>query len=462
MKILFFYPPDDGNSLFKNNNSFLFAPPLGILYLSKILEDQGHTVKVIDLRSENIRKKHLKFHVLTSDIIGISIPSFSINNSIELCSMIREIDANIPIIVGGPHCSLYPKELLQKIDADICVIGEGEKPIKKIVESIEKKVRPDLPGIYYKISADEISGKRGFNLVEDLDTLPYPARHLVKKYDYGYLFGYKFFKGKCTAIITSRGCPYKCRFCSRNIPGMKNYRTRSAKDVFEELCEIYNKGYKSVIIVDDNFLANKKRSNKILNLLIKEKMSLDIFVQGARVDSANKEIYQKMKNAGVKAIAFGIESGSQSILNFYNKHTTLNQINYAVNLSKQSGFFTIGNFIMGAPVENEQNIVQTINFARSLPLDFALFSILEYTAGSQLWSEAVSEGKIDKEEYRVISDSFRGLGNFSLKELEKWQKKAYIRFYLNHNYLKNQLQSMLKKRDFSIIKGGFKLFLKLN
>jgi len=270
MRILFFYPPDDENPLFENNNSFLFAPPLGILYLSKILENHGHTVEVVDLRSDIKRKEDLKSLVSASDSIGISIPSFSLSNSSKLCSLIKEIDPDIPIIVGGPHCSLYPKKLLQEIDADICVNGEGEKPIEKIVNSIEKEEKPDMPGVYYKISADRIRGKEGFNLVEDLDTLPHPARRLVEKYEYGRLFGYKFFKGKCTAVITSRGCPYKCRFCSRDITGMKKYRMRSAKDVVEELYEIYNQGYSSVSIVDENFLANKKRSDKILDSLIRK------------------------------------------------------------------------------------------------------------------------------------------------------------------------------------------------
>ncbi|MEA2054611.1 MAG: radical SAM protein [Candidatus Thermoplasmatota archaeon] len=436
----------------------MFAPPLGICYLARALENRGDNVEIFDLRYRGTKKEALENILTEVDVVGVSIPSFSLRNAFRLCSFIKEIDPYIPIIIGGPHCSLYPKDVIRKINVDVSVNGEGEGIISMILDALEKGSKPMIPGVFYKDKNGNIKGTKGANIIKNLDEIPFPSRHLVEKYEYGYLFGFKFFKGKCTSTITSRGCPCTCRFCSREITGMEKYRTRSAENVVEELEDIYMDGYNSVIIADDNFLANRKRANRIFDSIIEKGFKLEIFVQGARVDSANKETYEKMKKAGVTTIAFGIESGNQDILDFYNKKTTLDQIGYAVDLSKKTGFFTIGNFIIGAPIENEQHIRNTIQFASSLQLDFALFSILEYSAGSQIWKEAVENGKIRRDEYRVMSDATRGLGKLPLKELERWQKRAYSTFCLTPRYLNNQIRNMVKKKDFSLIRGGINLF----
>lgn len=454
MNLIFFYPPPDDMSLTRENKTFSLAPPLGILYLAKIIEEEGHKVKIIDLRADFISEEKLQKELTGTDIIGVSIPSYSLYNSRLLCSWIKKYDSNVPIIIGGPHCSLYPKKSLQNINADISINGEGEKTITKVIKALARGKNPRIPGVFYKDNQNDVQGLKGHNIIDNLNTLSFPSRHLVKNYDYGYFFGYKFFKGKTTAVLTSRGCPFKCKFCSRYITGMDNYRERSAENVIAEMEKIHDQGYKSVIIADDNFLVNRKRAHLIFDNLIRKKINLEMFIQGARIDSITEKLAEKMKQAGVTTIAFGIESGNQSILNFYNKQITLDQIKKTINLCNRIGFFTIGNFILGAPIEDNQHIKNTIHFARSLPLDFALFLILEYTAGAPLWKRAVKRGNIQKDEYRVTTDSNRGLGLLSLQELEEWQQKAYTKFYLNTNYLKRQLKNMLQKKDFSMVKAA--------
>ena len=257
-----------------------------------------------------------------------------------------------------------------------------------------------------------------------------------------------------TSLLTSRGCPFSCRFCSRHALTYETYRQRSAENVVKDLVEL-NGTYKSVYIVDDNFLVDKKRAHKIMDDLIETGTNINLLVMGARVDSAERELYKKMKKAGVKYIEFGIESGDQSILDFYNKNITLNQIRTAVNLSREMNFVTTGNFIIGAPLETREQIEKTMKFATSLPLDIVIFYPLVYTYGSDLWNEAVEAGLIINDDHLSLwADSDHGLGKFSRADLEKMCYKAVKNFYHRPSYIARQLVRSVLRKDFGVLKAG--------
>jgi radical SAM superfamily enzyme YgiQ (UPF0313 family) len=251
--------------------------------------------------------------------------------------------------------------------------------------------------------------------------------------------------------MTSRGCPFHCRFCNTHVIH-KTFRQRSAENVVKELQEIQDR-YKSVMIADDNFLADKKRAIKIMEGIIQEKVDLDLFISGVRVDSAERHLYTKMKKAGVKFISFGIESGNQDILDYYNKKVTLSQIRKAVNLAKEMKFITMANFIFGAPIETKNHVDKTIKFSLSLPLDYAVFRRLSYQFGTELWKEAVEAGKINEnEKYFYYADSRKKLSNFSKEELNEYCKKAFKRFYLRPTYIINAITKSIMRKDFNMIK----------
>ncbi len=456
MKFLFLYPTTDSFSIEGGEKSFLYAPPLGILYLSSILLEGEHEVEVMDMRGENgIEKLHSKIN--SANAIGITVPTFALNNSKKLVEKIREIDNDIPIIMGGPHPTLYPEASLKEMNANIIAVGEGERSVLDVVKILEGKMKiNEGRGIYYS-SDGEIHSGREAEFVKNIDEIPFPAHEMVEKYDYGYSYGFKLFEGKTTAVLTSRGCPRKCRFCSRRLLSMGSYRIRSAENVVEEIEMLYNKGYRNIILADDNFMSNLKRVERIMDMILEKEMEITLMVNGARVDSADEKIYQKMWKAGVRMISFGLESGNQNILDFYRKEITLQQIRRAVELSHKTGFFTIGNFILGAPIESEEEIKNTIKFACSLPLDMAEFFILRYMPGSQLWEEAMEEGKISRDEYMVESDSKRGLGNFEREELLHWKNLAYKKFYLRPSYVAGEIYKFLSRMDIRLLKAGFSL-----
>ena len=444
-----------------------YHPPLGLLYLGQVLEDEGHKVEVIDFLAEKYPLKTLINNLQSTDAIGITIFSSSYKESLKggkysyaykesakVADFIKNFDSKLPILIGGPHCTIQPeKSLIEIPSADISLEGDGEEVIKEIVKALEgTKPLSDLPGVYYRDNNKIKKGKPA-KIIENLDVIPFPARHLVDKYDYGKTLKSYFFKQRFTSIITGRGCPYNCSFCTRNALGYRVFRKRSVENVVNEIQEI-NEKYDSVMIVDDTFLADEKRADQIIDKLIELEMDIEIYIQGARVDTANRNTYNKMKKAGVKHLYYGLESGNQDVLNFYNKSATVEQIRKAITLSNEIGFFTVGTFILGAPIETKKHIEKTIKFACSLPLDAVIFTILTYKYGSPLWDEAVKEGKIQESDgYTVVADSKKGLGNLTRKQLENYYKKAIFSFYLRPRYLVGQIKKFLTEKDLDTMKS---------
>ena len=442
-----------------------YHPPLGLLYLGSVLEKDGNTVELIDFLAESYPLKSINKVISTADAVGISVFSssyeetmhggrftYAYKESAKVANYIKEIDPAVPIIIGGPHCSIQPEKSLNEISsADISVEGDGENVINEIAKSIKgSKNLSDIHGIYYRKNNAIKKGKPA-KIIQNLDSIPFPARHLVEKYDYG-KSSKSIFKPKFTSIITGRGCPFNCRFCTRNTLGFNIFRKRSVDNVVSEFEEI-NEYYGSVMIVDDTFLAEEERAVEILDRLIKIGTDIEIYVQGARVDTANYKLYSKMKKAGVKHLYYGLESANQDVLNFYNKKATTSQVRKAITLSSEMDFFTVGTFILGSPIETKEHILKTINFACSLPLDAALFTILTYKYGSEIWEEAVKNGKIDETDgYTVVADSRKGLGNFTREELDEFYRYAMKRFYLRPRYISQQILKIFKDRDFNTIK----------
>jgi len=288
-------------------------PPLGLLYVSSTLRAAGHKVNIFDFGMESISQERVAALVNTCDAVGVSVYTNNYLDTLALTKKIKEIDPTVPLIIGGPHCIFHKANSLHHFTfADIAVETEGEEVIIDIVQSLEgKKLLSNIPGIFYRDNTGIHHGPR-LILTKNLDTLPFPARDLVEKYEYGkYPWGYKS-KQKFTSLLTSRGCTFRCRFCARynNMIEGYGFRQRSAENVVAELQQIQGK-YGTVSIVDDNFLADKKRSHQIFDLILEQGIDLDFNINGSRVDSAERSLYEKMRKAGVQFISFGIESGNQ-------------------------------------------------------------------------------------------------------------------------------------------------------
>ncbi|MCK5261735.1 MAG: B12-binding domain-containing radical SAM protein [Thermoplasmatales archaeon] len=442
----------------------LTVPPLGLLYLGAVLERDGHKVELLDFYAEDISREQLKNSLMSSDAVGMMVYTDDFKLAVDISRMIKEINPEIPLIIGGPHCTFFQKRSLSNIpDADISVIGEGEQVILDIVRFLQGSENlSDIHGIYYRDNGSIMSGKP-LQVIDNLDALPFPARHLVEKYDYGsFAFGYTL-KKRVTALNTSKGCPFHCSFCTRYGNFIKDwgFRKRSAENVVNEIQEINGK-YRSVVIVDDNFLADKKRTHRIFDMLLETDTNIEFLIQGARVDTADKELYLKMKKAGIKYIFYGLESGNQDVLDYYNKNITLQQIRKATTLARETGFFIAASFIFGAPIETKKHVENTIKFACSLPLDLANFVPLIYRMGSPLWVEAVKNKKISPSQYDALADLSHNLGNFTEDELIEFTTNAFKTFYFRPKYILGQIYNSLSRKDYNLLIFGLKSFILIN
>jgi anaerobic magnesium-protoporphyrin IX monomethyl ester cyclase len=371
--------------------------------------------------------------------------------STALANFIRNNRPDIPIIIQGLYCTIQPEQALRGIpSADICIQGEGEHIIKEITEAVDgKRILSEIPGVHYWENDQVKAGKKPRE-IKDLDTLPFPARHLVKEYDYGMMNGVHLCKPQFTSISTSRSCPFRCRFCTtRFING--TFRQRTPENVLNELREIQGE-YGSVMVDDDNFLADTRRTHKILDGLIQAGSELELFITG-RVDNVDRELYRKMAKAGVKFISFGIESGNQDVLDYYHKRITLSQIRKAIDLAREMKIITWGNFIFGAPIETKEHLKNTMKFSLSLPLDIAFYRQLSYKRGSELWEEAVANGLIDEGTSFCYAGSGKTVTNFTDGELSDYCRRAYKKFYYRPTYLLQEFFRSVGRKDFTVLRS---------
>ncbi|MFH1013401.1 MAG: radical SAM protein [Thermoplasmatota archaeon] len=454
-------PPMDYSLLRKEFSMEAYLPPLGLLYIAKQIEKRGQTVTVIDFVAEAFAEEKLQKLLEKTNVVCVTVTSQIASSAEKLVAFIKKTTPKIPVIIGGPHCTLQKQHALNEMNADISVMGDGEETIGEILDVFDnKKTLAEVHGIFYRDAGEIKAGLPGCE-IEDLDQIHFPSRHLVQQYSYGkrQIAGVTFFaKGKITSMVTTRGCPFHCRFCvSRSI--FKKYRSRSAENVIKEFEEIA-KEYDSVFVVDDNFLFEKKRAEKIMDLLIEKQLNIEIWVAGIRVTDADANLFKKMKKAGVKSVEFGIESGNQEVLNYYDKKITLDQIRNAVALSKKTGFLTIGNFILGAPIETEKHMDDSINFAKELNLDFAFFYPYSYLKGSALWEDAFQKGIVKETDLFLMNNSREGLGNLSSEVFRNKIAEAYQRFYFSPRYLLCQLiRQVFVYKNFRVFYAGLKLFL---
>ena len=457
MKFVLIYPPPESFFIHKAHVFYGLSPPLGLMYIATQLLNNGDQVNILDFSAEPFDEQKLNTAVHQADAVGLSVLSPSLQEARKVIHLIKQQEPNIPIIIGGPHCNILPEKALEETQANACVQGDGEMILNDLKKALnQQKELSKLPGVYYQTKSGIKRGPAP-HLIQDLDSIPFPARHLVKQYIYGREYNPRLKAGEFTSIITSRGCPYHCRFCSRGSINMQRYRTRSTENIIAELKEIQEQGYRHVVFSDDCFPVNKKQASDLFNTIITEDLSLKFSVTATRVDLADKDLYKKMKQAGVSHIQFGLESGNQDVLDFYHKNTTVETIRNAVQLSHDTGFFTIGSFIFGAPFETKEHFDTTLRFAKSLPLDSVSFLPLRYMVGSELWNKAKAEGKIKEDEYLIPADKNRGLGNFTKEELLEQCMRAQRSFYGRPSFFINLLKKSLRNDDLSYVQSYLSL-----
>ncbi len=366
MKVLLINPP---------SNQFLGAhqemnPPLGLAYIAAVLEERGMGVEILDMVAENYGHDELRKKILESipEVIGVTLTTETRFNGFEVIRLAKETLPNAITIAGGPHITFTAYDSLSNIpELDIAVIGEGEYTILDLIDTLEQKDDlKSVKGIVFRKGRRMVqTTPRSF--IDNLDDLTFPARHLLpmEKYNTSLKVPEEG-KLEATNILTSRGCPYNCIFCSSSKFWGRKCRLRSPLKVIDEIEHIMERyGVKAIIFDDDTFTINKKRVEKICDRIIER--NLDISWKCAvRVNSVNPFLLKKMNDAGCFSIEYGVESGSQKILDNINKGITLNQARNVKRWSKKLGILSRAFFIISFPNETTEDSKKTVKIMREL------------------------------------------------------------------------------------------------
>ncbi|MHA1791638.1 MAG: B12-binding domain-containing radical SAM protein [Promethearchaeota archaeon] len=410
-------------------------PPLGLAYLAAILEQDGHDVFVIDAAALNLKMKKLIARVkeINPAIIGITT---NVSAAYVACLTSRELRRNgidVPIIFGGPWASVEFKFALENKFADFVVLGEGEDTFIKLLDLLDSGKEPcSLKGVSC-LRDDEVITSGFSPHVKDLDAIPFPAWHLfpnTKKYFYSNRY-FPFYP-----VLSSRGCPFGCIFCTKVIHGYK-MRYRSVENVIDELLYLKKEfKVKEIIFADDNFTLDISRAEQIFDEIHDKNLNIKImFSNGIRSDIYTEQMVAKMKRAGVYRVFLGIESGNQEVVDKIGKSLTLSKIKAFVRLLKRHGMDVYGYFMLGLPFDTFNTMLDTINFALRLGIKPHFHKTIA-VPGTKLHDLVKNSGvplkNIAKEPtfYNKAGASFEMYPGQE-KELNRALKYGYMRYYLS-------------------------------
>lgn len=444
------------------------TPHLGLAYLAAVSERRGDEVVIFDC---DVEEKPVSEFVqeFKPDIVGITANTPQVKQAWRTARAIREV-YDCPIVLGGPHVSVLPEESCEKPYVDIVVRGEGEDGWIDICDRVEafrkehsvysteafmhpeNEVFDDCLGVTYKTSDGRIHNNPDRTPIADLDSLPWPAYHLFKMRHYTNLQpatdaidGARSF-----SIMTSRGCPYRCTFCSQSIMPIK-WRSRSPENVLAEWRHLVEDfGAQEIGILDDSANIRVKRLEELAHMLIENDLNKVpwIFVNGIRANLASKELLSLLKQAGLKRTAFGVETGDLEIMKSIDKKIDMDTIRQAFKNAKEINLETIGFFIIGLPGDTRETMQKTIDFAIELDPVIANFSMMTPYPGTKVYEMVKRQGRFlinDWEDYVFFEQQARyEMGEMTAELVEEMYRKAYRQFYLRPSPVIRRL----KTKDF--------------
>lgn len=470
MKIVLIRPPEInriwvGIPQFFNDGIFLF-PPLGIMQVKAYIEKHtSHQVTIYDslMHKADYKKVGEFIRKVSPHVAGISAFTHSLADVVETAREIKKINPLIHITIGGPHTYAFYNEsadLLKLGCFDSIVLGDGEEVFRQILQALENNAELDgIEGVIYRGKEGKIVRRGEPAFIKNLEDLPFPSRDI---------HGFKHYytpasSGKVmTTMITSRGCPYSCKFCNVQ----KKYRARSVKNVVDEMESCAKLGVKEIFFIDDTFNVTAERVVQFAEEILRRKLKIKWGFK-ARCDNISKEMLEAAKKAGCFRVHYGVETGINTGLRSINKNLTLEKIKYAFSETKKAGIKTTGYFIIGCPHEKDrEDVLRTINFARALEADFAVFSLLSPYPDAAFYQEGVEKGVFDPLQWASFlsnpGNDYRlptlWEEHFSKGELLTFLKIAHRKFYYRPKVIFKALMGIHSFTEFTrILTGGVSL-----
>jgi len=422
----------------ENNHPTHIFPPLDIGYAVAILEKEGHETFFIDSIIKNWTVNDLSTFCKENkaDIVIIKPSMHTAEETLLLADKIKvENSTQLILLIGAYATYNHEKFLFKESPIDLCILNEAEYVILEICQKLkDASTFEEIQGLaFFKESLIKTSARP---LLDDLDSLPLVKQELFVGRDYTFHYPVKINKKiKMGFMLTSRGCPYSCSFCSpidRASFG-RGYHARSPNNVVDEIEKLISLGVNTIYFLDDLFTVDKDRVIGICREVLNRKLDIK-WVAQSRVDRLDKEIVHWMKKAGCSTICLGIESGNDRILNFIDKGTSHQKIVESVQLLKNEGILIVGYFIIGNPSETREEVLETIKFAKGLHCDLVQVHFFSPYPGSP----SADHFDLQNEHY----SKFNTKNNYSMiskEELEALQKKFYRACLLSPSYIARQM-----------------------
>lgn len=466
MKILLINPPDAKmiqGAIPKELGSDKMGkyPPLGLLYIASSIRKHlpQVTVKIIDAIADNLDYKevHKEIAEFTPDMVGMTVYTFTLIDALEIARCAKEFSKNCLVIFGGFHPSIYPEETLRCSPCvDIAVAGEAEETF---VEMLRRKLNneglDDIPGISFKRSDGTLAIDTRVPFISDLDKLPFPDRTLVNYHNHTCILGAT---GLSTNILSSRGCPFPCKYCFVNI---KKYRLRSLPNLLAEIKQCIELGINDFFFMDDLFNINKQRVIEFSQLIINERIKINWSFRG-RVDQVDEQVLRLAKQAGCIRIHYGVESGVPEILKRVSKGTNLEMVKQALRLTRKAGIEVSSNIMIGLPGESPAETEQTIKYLLELDTDYVQAAVFTPYPETPLYKEGLASGLLPSDYWRSFAlkpqEGFEPLiwGEFYTREqIFDKLRDLYRRFYMRPQFILHYLRHLTSFAAFrQMIRNG--------
>jgi len=446
MKVLLLRPAAEKKSMAR-------VLPLGLLAIGSVLKRAGHQVKILDLRISNSPDEELDAVMSSFDpqVVGIGVMTIECKYGFIDAAKVKKINPDVTVIFGGPHCSHEPQFILNDINVDLMVSGEGDLTIVELIDTLEEgKDVAGVPGIAYKKNGSYLrTAERP--VIRDLDTIDqeYDLINLERYFNFqSSMDFFPVFRNKrFIPLVTSRGCPFKCTYCHDIFDKSIQYRSPEAVvNEIEYLIKVY--GIREFHIVDDVFNVNMKRAKIVLDAIIERNLNIHIsFPNGLRADFFDDELIDKMQRAGVYRMALGIESGSQRIQDMIKKDLDINIIYDVVEKLTSARMSVHGFFMLGFPSETREEMKETIDFACDLGLTTANFSLVIPNPGTDLRQTFIESRESNFEDFSeyTFDAASSNASEVEGDDLIKLKREANRRFYLSAQRLRHVLRAVEPK-----------------
>lgn len=454
MKVLFVNPPQTAS---KYKFMGVIAPPLGIAYMAGVLQENNIDVEILDASAEDMDFKDVEKELLKRkpDLVALTALTPTIGRALETAQVVKETLPDSIVVMGGYHPTFNFIETLEYENVDIVIRGEGEYIMLNLVQALENQSSlHDVKGIVFEDkNSKEIVVNPEAPLIQDLDELPFPALNLLPMKKYRLLD----MDTHMTTMITTRGCPMQCSFCSSAAMHGKKIRERSIENIVDEI-EYLKTNYDidTIAFMDDTFTLKKRKVMAICDEILKRNIEI-MWGCTSRVDTLDEKLLKKMKEAGCITIFIGVESADQQQLDNMCKNTTIAKIENAFKIAHKLKIRTIASVALGMPGDTKEIMNKTVKFVHKLKPNYAIYSLATPYPGTRFYKEAFEKNLIkikDWSKYTLITPILETI-DCSLNDMRKIQAKAFMKFYLRPHYIIRQfLQDgpYLLKTIFGVIK----------